>query len=84
MSLNIIGLVSGKGGVGKTFVAANLAYCASLGKRKILLIDLDIENQGLTGLFAEYLPAPQRGAYDAVFGSGGLEAADLVTLAARC
>lgn len=37
-----IGIVSGKGGTGKTLVATNLAYLAS-GKRHVRLVDLDVE-----------------------------------------
>ncbi len=39
---NIVSVCSGKGGTGKTFVAANLAYALSKFGKKILLVDLDI------------------------------------------
>ncbi len=38
----IISVCSGKGGTGKTFFAANFAYQLSQMKKKILLIDLDL------------------------------------------
>lgn len=38
---NLISILSGKGGTGKTFVSTNLAYAASKKNRKVLLIDFD-------------------------------------------
>lgn len=46
--------VSGKGGVGKTMLAANLAYELSSNGKKVLFIDLDVDNRGATGLFSAY------------------------------
>ncbi len=46
----IIAVASGKGGVGKTFLAASFSYELSLGNR-VLIVDLDFYNRGLTGLF---------------------------------
>jgi MinD-like ATPase involved in chromosome partitioning or flagellar assembly len=45
--------VSGKGGVGKTFLAANFSFCSSTNC-KTVLVDLDFQNQGASGLLAEY------------------------------
>jgi cellulose biosynthesis protein BcsQ len=51
-----IALVSGKGGVGKTTIAANLAWLISTGPSQVLVIDLDFQNLGSTGLFASRFP----------------------------
>ncbi len=37
----IIAVTSGKGGVGKTNISANLAICLAAGQKKVLLIDAD-------------------------------------------
>ena len=47
-----IAFVSGKGGVGKTALAANFAFCSSI-KIKTVLLDFDFQNQGSSGLLAE-------------------------------
>jgi MinD-like ATPase involved in chromosome partitioning or flagellar assembly len=47
-----LAFVSGKGGVGKTVLAANFAFLASTIRRTVL-IDLDFQNQGASGLLAE-------------------------------
>jgi cellulose biosynthesis protein BcsQ len=54
-SLQIISIVSGKGGVGKTMLAVAIANELSRSKRTLLL-DLDLFNRGLTGLFASLKP----------------------------
>ncbi len=46
----IIAVGGGKGGVGKTFIAANLAYGLS-AYRKVLLVDADVENPSTRILF---------------------------------
>ena len=43
-------VASGKGGTGKTVVAANIARILSSENKKVLLIDLDIQTRGLTYL----------------------------------
>ena len=48
-----IGVVSGKGGTGKTLVAVNLAYTASKN-RKVTLYDLDVEEPNSFLFFKEY------------------------------
>ena len=44
----IITIVSGKGGTGKTFIAACLAYALKQAKRRVCLIDTDFATQGLS------------------------------------
>lgn len=46
-SADIISIVSGKGGTGKTFFAANIAYALSLSEKKVLLVDADDSNPNL-------------------------------------
>lgn len=38
----IIGIVSGKGGVGKTTICANLAFCLALQGKKVIAVDGDL------------------------------------------
>ncbi|MFC1717066.1 CpaE family protein [Candidatus Poribacteria bacterium] len=47
-----IAFVSGKGGVGKTTITANIAWLISVAPAHTLIIDLDFQNLGCTGLFA--------------------------------
>src|SRR5436305_568278 len=49
----IIAIASGKGGVGKTALAANLAFAFS-EMADTLLIDLDLHNQGATSLLTGF------------------------------
>ena len=65
-----ISFVSGKGGVGKTSLAANFAWICSRFARTIL-VDLDFQNQGCTGLFISSLPQTVSSAFDALEGSSG-------------
>ena len=51
-SYNCIALVSGKGGVGKTTLTTNLAWLVSNAPSRVLVVDLDFQNLGCTGLFA--------------------------------
>ena len=41
-STRVLAITSGKGGVGKTNVAANLALCMAAAKKRVLLLDADI------------------------------------------
>jgi MinD-like ATPase involved in chromosome partitioning or flagellar assembly len=74
-----ISLVSGKGGVGKTFIAANFAFCCSLSM-KVLLVDCDFHNQGLTGLFSGYLGRSMVGAYDWLLKQKDVTSAQFITI----
>jgi len=39
---NVLAITSGKGGVGKTNIAANLAICLAASRKKVLLVDADL------------------------------------------
>ncbi len=70
MSAPIVGFLSGKGGVGKTNVAANVAIAArGLGKR-VLLVDGDL---GLANVDVLLGLAPARNLGDLIDGECGLE-----------
>lgn len=49
----ILTISSGKGGVGKTVVAANLARLLSWSGQPILIVDLDLYNRGASALMAD-------------------------------
>jgi flagellar biosynthesis protein FlhG len=38
----VLAVTSGKGGVGKTNIAANLAVCLAAANRRVLLLDADM------------------------------------------
>lgn len=50
---SIISILSGKGGVGKTTIALNIARTISLAEQ-VVLIDLDIANRGCTGILSSW------------------------------
>lgn len=49
----IIAVSSGKGGVGKTVLAANLARLVSWSGNRVLLVDLDLYSRGSSALIAD-------------------------------
>lgn len=51
--MKILAISSGKGGVGKTTVALNIARQLSLAGLRTLIIDFDIHNKGTTCLFMD-------------------------------
>ena len=56
-NIRVIAVTSGKGGVGKTFITANLAYILSRMKKKTLIIDADMGLANIDvilGIFPEY------------------------------
>lgn len=48
--LQVLAVASGKGGVGKTLLASGLAESVASMGQKVLLLDLDFFNRGLTGM----------------------------------
>ncbi len=50
----VLALTSGKGGVGKTNIAANLAICMAASRKKVLLIDTDLSLGNLDILMGVY------------------------------
>ncbi|MEI7537803.1 MAG: AAA family ATPase, partial [Comamonadaceae bacterium] len=42
--MQVIAFISGKGGVGKTTLAANVAIALAQEGKRVLLIDLDVQN----------------------------------------
>ena len=75
-----IGFASGKGGVGKTFLAANFARVCSVS-RKVLVIDLDFHNQGMTGLFSEHMQRQTLGAQDMLLAEAPIDLELALTVA---
>jgi flagellar biosynthesis protein FlhG len=65
-----IAVISGKGGVGKTVITANLAAALSSSGRRILVVDADL---GLANLDIILGIAPQFTIYDALDGTHPLE-----------
>ena len=50
---NVLAITSGKGGVGKTNMAANLAVCLAASQKKVLLVDADLAAKLGNGLAAQ-------------------------------
>jgi len=57
-------VMSGKGGVGKTSVAVNLAYALSLSGKKVAILDIDIHGPNI----AKMLGIEKQSVYDLGFG----------------
>jgi uncharacterized protein YjbI with pentapeptide repeats/MinD-like ATPase involved in chromosome partitioning or flagellar assembly len=51
--MKVLAVTSGKGGVGKTTLALNIARQLSLHGQRTLIVDFDIHNKGTTGLFLD-------------------------------
>jgi flagellar biosynthesis protein FlhG len=68
----IIAVTSGKGGVGKTFVAANLAAALSRSGKKVLLLDADL---GLANLDVVFNIHPKITLHDVLTGGATLDEA---------
>jgi flagellar biosynthesis protein FlhG len=74
MSASIIAVTSGKGGVGKTFVSANLACALAQRGERVLVLDADL---GLANLDVVLNLFPKITLHDVFTGKSGLEAAIL-------
>lgn len=70
---NSIALVSGKGGVGKTTITTNLAWLISSTPARVLIVDLDFQNLGCTGLFASTYDLQKSNVLDLLTSENGLE-----------
>jgi len=53
----VIGVVSGKGGVGKSFVAGSLATCMAKAGYKVAIMDADITGPSIPKMFGVHGPA---------------------------
>lgn len=69
-SVQVIAVTSGKGGVGKTNVVANLAYCLCRSMRRVLILDADI---GLANLDVLLGLLPKYTLKDVVMGERAIE-----------
>ena len=57
----VIAVVSAVSGEGKSFFAANLAFCATRQGQRVLLVDGDLRNPHLSRSFAPLFPDPPAG-----------------------
>jgi flagellar biosynthesis protein FlhG len=74
MTASIIAVTSGKGGVGKTFVSANLACALAQRGERVLVLDADL---GLANLDVVLNLFPKITLHDVFTGKSGLDAAIL-------
>jgi len=69
-STHVVAITSGKGGVGKTFVAANLAAALARSGERVLVMDADL---GLANLDIVLNLKPKTTLHEVLMGSGRLE-----------
>ncbi len=67
-----LALVSGKGGVGKTTLATNMSWLLGTSGSKVLIVDLDFQNLGATGLFSALYRLPDTNVRDLLSTPGAL------------
>ncbi len=66
--MHIVPIASGKGGVGKSMIAANLAIALSQAGRRVVLADLDLGASNLHLILGE--PTPKQGIGTFIIGQG--------------
>ena len=76
-------VTSGKGGVGKTTLALNIARQLSLAGCRTLIVDFDIHNKGTTGLFLDRLSEASPSILDVVRKSNGFAPETLESIASE-
>ncbi len=61
--MQIIAIASGKGGVGKSFLAANLSICLAREEKQVILMDLDLGGSNLHTLLGKTISPIGMGSY---------------------
>jgi MinD-like ATPase involved in chromosome partitioning or flagellar assembly len=79
----VVALVSGKGGVGKTTIATNLAFALAAGGNECMLIDVDFQNLGCTGLFEARWELPKIDALTLLRDCPSCVVPDIIEVAAK-